>query len=89
MAMASTKMVLKTRLEAVFHFLDAPDQGFDDAARRGIHSAMRAPGSRAFPARAHLPRSQSGIIPRMVAYLTSIWLPKAPGEGNAIDVIYP
>ena len=41
---------------------------------------MRAPVPAALPAEATLARSQSGISPSTMAYLTSIWLPKAPAS---------
>jgi len=63
---------------AVSTFSMRLDQGFDDAARRGIQQRDAGAGSRGVSGGAHLRKIAIGIIPRMVAYLTSIWLPKAP-----------
>jgi hypothetical protein len=41
---------------------------------------MRAPVPAALPAEVTLARSQSGIMPSTIAYLTSMWLPKAPAS---------
>ena len=41
---------------------------------------MRAPVPAALPALCTFERSQSGISPRIIAYLTSMWLPKAPAS---------
>jgi hypothetical protein len=43
-------------------------------------SAIRAPVPAALPAEDTVKRSQSGIMPRTIAYLTSMWLPKAPAR---------
>ena len=49
---------------------------------------MRAPVPAAFPADDTCSSTQSGIIPRTIAYFTSICAAKCAGQANSVDLVY-
>ena len=75
------EVLLEARLDRGLDLLDAPDDALDLGPRRAPTAARcSAPVPAALPAERTWARSQSGISPRTIAWIGSMWLPKAPAS---------
>ncbi len=74
------EVLLKPRLDRGLDLLDAPHHLLDLGARPAVEQRDPGAGAGGIAAAETLARSQSGISPRIIAYLTSMWLPKAPAS---------
>ena len=79
-AMAPTKWAWKEGSIAVSTFSMRRTTPSISLRAEALRSAMRAPVPAALPAEPTLSSAQSGTRPRIIACLTSIWLPKAPAS---------